>query len=302
MKAGAKMNRFTKIISVILAVVLVIMAIPFTTFAAQKGDVDGDGKVSAVDARLILQVVAGLKTKEELQNADAADLNGDGITAVDARMVLQIVAGLQDAPTTPSEPEKPIDSQKAEMAALFNAETAKIAQGTYKWARSCEYAKDLKILQGNVSVNTIKSTVDKFLGVGNQSGNQSDAGKYALIPMNLKESDIKEVQANSNRITLILNTSSNPAVGDGSPFSNVSKDIVEKKDVENEIKSLATLNDFYAHYYNVIVSVRLAGGGPESITISYDLYARLSAKAKVFGDVTGEGTVSVETVYTNLKY
>lgn len=302
MKAGAKMNRFTKIISVILAVVLVIMAIPFTTFAAQKGDVDGDGKVSAVDARLILQVVAGLKKEAELKNADAADLNGDGITVVDARMVLQIVAGLQDAPTTPSEPETPVDSQKAEMAALFNTESAKAAKGTYKWARSCEYDKDLKILQGSVSVDMIKSTVDKFLGVGNQSGNQSDAGKYALIPMNLKESDIKEVQANSNRITLILNTSSNPAVGDGSPFSNVSKDIVEKKDVENEIKSLATLNDFYAHYYNVIVSVRLAGGGPESITISYDLYARLNAKAKVFGDVTGEGTVSVETVYTNLKY
>ena len=59
------------------------------------GDVNGDGKVSAVDARLILQHVA--KTRElsaaELARADIVG-NGDGVKATDARKVLQIVAGL----------------------------------------------------------------------------------------------------------------------------------------------------------------------------------------------------------------
>ena len=58
-----------------------------------KGDVNNDGKITAVDARMVLQVVAGLKAYDG--EFSVADVNGDGkITAVDARMILQIVAGL----------------------------------------------------------------------------------------------------------------------------------------------------------------------------------------------------------------
>ncbi len=58
------------------------------------GDVNRDNYVTAVDARFILQNVAGLKEFTPTQNA-AGDVNGDGkITAVDARFILQYVAGL----------------------------------------------------------------------------------------------------------------------------------------------------------------------------------------------------------------
>lgn len=60
---------------------------------AVKGDVNGDSKITAVDARIILQVVAELITYD--YELDVADVNGDGkITAVDARIILQIVAEL----------------------------------------------------------------------------------------------------------------------------------------------------------------------------------------------------------------
>lgn len=59
-----------------------------------RGDVTGDGKIAATDARMILQSVAALKTLSNKQSA-LADINKDGvITAVDARYILQIVAGL----------------------------------------------------------------------------------------------------------------------------------------------------------------------------------------------------------------
>lgn len=59
---------------------------------ANLGDVNGDGKVTAVDARIVLQNVAGLKTLTEKEK-EAADMNADGnITAVDARVILQKVA------------------------------------------------------------------------------------------------------------------------------------------------------------------------------------------------------------------
>lgn len=55
-----------------------------------KGDVDGDGSVTAFDARLILRAAVGL---EEIA-PEKGDLDGDGeITASDAREALNIVTG-----------------------------------------------------------------------------------------------------------------------------------------------------------------------------------------------------------------
>ena len=60
-----------------------------------RGDVTGDGKIAATDARMILQSVAALKTLSNKQLA-LADINKDGVvTAVDARFILQMVAGLK---------------------------------------------------------------------------------------------------------------------------------------------------------------------------------------------------------------
>ena len=58
------------------------------------GDVNGDGRVNARDARLLLRYAAGLADETELDLA-AADYNGDGrVNARDARAVLRAAAGL----------------------------------------------------------------------------------------------------------------------------------------------------------------------------------------------------------------
>lgn len=55
-----------------------------------KGDVDGDGKVTASDARLILRAAVGL---EEIDTAKG-DIDGDGvITSSDSREALRIATG-----------------------------------------------------------------------------------------------------------------------------------------------------------------------------------------------------------------
>ena len=57
------------------------------------GDINGDGKITAVDARWVLQIVAGIRQVTEAERK-LVDLNKDGkVTAVDARWVLQVVAG-----------------------------------------------------------------------------------------------------------------------------------------------------------------------------------------------------------------
>ena len=59
------------------------------------GDVNGDGRVNARDARALLRYIAGL-TEEGEVDENAADFNGDGkINARDARAILRHIAGLE---------------------------------------------------------------------------------------------------------------------------------------------------------------------------------------------------------------
>lgn len=59
------------------------------------GDVDGDGKITAADARQILRRAAKL-IKFTMEQDALADVDNDGkVTAMDARIVLRVSAGLE---------------------------------------------------------------------------------------------------------------------------------------------------------------------------------------------------------------
>lgn len=59
----------------------------------RKGDVDGDGKITAADARKALRASAQLE-KLTAEQAKRADMNGDGkVTAADAKTILEIASG-----------------------------------------------------------------------------------------------------------------------------------------------------------------------------------------------------------------
>ena len=65
-----------------------------TIESKSKGDVDGDGAVTASDAAEILRAVAGLSSLTGSQES-AGDVDGDGaVTASDAAYILRVVAGL----------------------------------------------------------------------------------------------------------------------------------------------------------------------------------------------------------------
>ena len=70
------------------------------TFDATKdymlGDVNGDGKISVLDATLIQKYISGLVTFSDTQKA-AADVNGDGsVSVIDATLIQKYIAGLID--------------------------------------------------------------------------------------------------------------------------------------------------------------------------------------------------------------
>lgn len=93
------------VISTALAITLAASSMfTLTSFAKTKGDIDGDGSVSAADARLALRASVGLEsfTDEQTLSADI-DANGT-VTAADARLILRASVGLETLPELPEEP------------------------------------------------------------------------------------------------------------------------------------------------------------------------------------------------------
>lgn len=75
-------------------VTLSLTASDRNTTSAVGGDVDGDGIVTAADARLTLRFAVNLQTPSSHQKS-TADMDGDGIvTAADARLILRKAVGL----------------------------------------------------------------------------------------------------------------------------------------------------------------------------------------------------------------
>ncbi len=84
-----------KFLSAIISAVILISIFSFHSFAAQTGDIDKDGKITAADARLVLRQSVGLENFSETE-LFTADMDSDGkITAADARIILRISVGLE---------------------------------------------------------------------------------------------------------------------------------------------------------------------------------------------------------------
>ena len=81
---------------------------PAKTIPLSRGDLDGDGSVTAADARLVLRAAVGLETFDADQTF-YADVDYDkAVTAADARLVLRAAVGLEKLPA-PSEVKVPAD-------------------------------------------------------------------------------------------------------------------------------------------------------------------------------------------------
>ena len=103
--AGARgKGKMRSALSILLAAVLFLSVCgPSAAAAATRkpGDVDGDGNISAADARLALRRSVGLETYEEGSPAFlACDVDLDGnVSAADARLILRASVGLEDPKT-----------------------------------------------------------------------------------------------------------------------------------------------------------------------------------------------------------
>ena len=102
-------EKMKKILCLVLSFVLLLSGAVFV-FAAEKGDVDGDGTVAAADARLALRASVGLEELSEEQFVQA-DFDGDGnVAAADARSILRLSVGLSNEEEPPAD-EPPVEPE-----------------------------------------------------------------------------------------------------------------------------------------------------------------------------------------------
>ena len=92
------MRRSLKTLLITLVALVCASLFIFTAFANSLGDVDGEGGVTAADARLALRAAVGLENyapgSAEFKAADADHDNK--ITSADARLILRAAVGLED--------------------------------------------------------------------------------------------------------------------------------------------------------------------------------------------------------------
>ncbi len=87
-----------KLIALALALSLVALCLTPVFAARVPGDADGDGKVTASDARIALRIAVELENIAPGSEAyKAANVDGDGkVTASDARLILRAAVGLEE--------------------------------------------------------------------------------------------------------------------------------------------------------------------------------------------------------------
>ena len=94
-----------RLIAAILSLVMIFSSASILVNADSfmLGDVDGNGKITAMDARTVLRAAAKIETLPE-KYVVAADVNFDGkVTAMDARMILRASSRVEPLPEMPSE-------------------------------------------------------------------------------------------------------------------------------------------------------------------------------------------------------
>lgn len=126
---------YKRIFSLLLAVVLLVTAVPLAMAAAPGGDMDNDGSVTPADARIALRCAVAL---EELTAyfLSEGDLDMDGrITPADARLILRVAVGLPINGTDITDPDEEEGYQYSARYETFKTKLYEVAHpqlGTYK--------------------------------------------------------------------------------------------------------------------------------------------------------------------------
>ncbi|MCR4681857.1 MAG: hypothetical protein K5647_00850, partial [Clostridiales bacterium] len=124
----------TKKVCVFFLVFSIAIGFVVPSFGVTTGDVDGDGDLTASDARFILRVALDLESLSSTEKK-LADTDKDGeITAYDARIVLRAAIGLESLSDSSSPSDKPLVVGYPEFSGVFSPFYSETAYDQDVWA------------------------------------------------------------------------------------------------------------------------------------------------------------------------
>lgn len=158
--------------------------------ARRLGDVDGNGKVEAFDARMALRVSVGLEKDITAEAKTAADFDKDSkVTASDARTILRVSANLEKHPDgTPSGggTDVPVINDgtlegrllKAYSEMMNKAKSEAPGFSTYSFLTMPDTKEDREIKKGSVASSTVFKAFESAGILSDESAAQKKAATY----------------------------------------------------------------------------------------------------------------------------
>ena len=129
--------KYKRLLSLMLAAMMLLTTLPFSFAINATGDVDGDGEVLPADSRFVLRCSVRLEEPTAEQVA-LGDMDYDGeLTAADSRLILRLSVGLPINGTDITDPSHDPSYQYSDRYELFKTKLYEVSHplvGTYKTA------------------------------------------------------------------------------------------------------------------------------------------------------------------------
>ncbi len=208
------------------------------------------------------------------------------------------------------------DMTAAQFVEFINAETAKIAKGTYKYKRVCEYTSPIDVGNATDTLNKLINGIDKgsdldsvvggFLGIGTTEGTyptDEPDSDYTIKATKLKESDLGSFKAENGTYTFTLANATDPKKTDATPISRFTNDFITHEEVVDgiaEFTSAIKVKSTVVNYKNIKVTVKVENGKITGIDYSYAFDAKLELSLIV--KINGSGAAVTNGSFTEIKY
>lgn len=274
-----------KIIAILSAVSLAA-ALTVNSFAANLGDVNGDGSVNSQDALMVLQYSVGINDKNFIKAN--ADLNGDGrINSADALKILLISVGAE-------KPSAPVSN----VLKIYNDALQKAYGNVKKAVITSDYTCDYTL---NGASGTIKSSpqIDEFKFVNGLFNNELPASacgpKTELTEAMLQSVEISE-SGKGYKIKLVLK-SERVDVKDEPIYNTAGGMPIEFSAVETPISDY---DSGYTNYTGTIIEAITDSSGRVSslkITTPYEADYKLKVNG-IKENVTEKGILNYSVSFS----
>ncbi len=286
-----------KILALSIAAVMTL-SLFVTSFAAYKGDIDGNGEINSTDALIALKCSVGSYDGEV--DMTLADMDGNGtINSTDALKILRISVGLDaaeeipDEPDEPDEPEYTVPSTTAEIAEYYNTAINKVVDEKAGYAK--KRTTEVKEMNGPSTIMSMAEGVIKdFLGDGTKEYKNAKGTAKHFLKSELVSDDVKSAtcmldEDGNYTITITLNDGQSSATkSKKTDTSSVAKSGLTKGKVADSDYDYLSSESIYSAITSassslkvesvtsnntdvqVVAVVEAASGKLVSLTISYN--------------------------------